>query len=127
MSDKVKLILKGRTQMVERTYKYFNLDLSESHRVKLYICTPLDPRFKKFNMCQHTSTLRSHSSTQSVHSCVRLYDMKTDKLSSRLQNFKTSPDEEDDVKMTGEGEDSGTSSRDEDDFEKQMCLEVNLP
>ena len=50
MSDKVKLILKGRTQMVERTYKYFNLDLSESHRVKLYICTPLDPRFKKFNM-----------------------------------------------------------------------------
>ena len=41
------------------------------------------------------------------------------------KNFKPSPTEEDDVEMTGDREDSGESSRDEDDFEKQMCL-VNL-
>ncbi len=35
-------------QMVESIYRYFDLDLSESHRVKLYIFTLLDPRFKKF-------------------------------------------------------------------------------
>jgi hypothetical protein len=50
MSDKMKLILKTRTQMVENVSKYFDLDLSESYRAKLYICTLLDPRFKKFNM-----------------------------------------------------------------------------
>ena len=49
MTEKMKLILKTRTQMVESIYKYFDLDLSESHRAKLYICTLLDPRFKKFN------------------------------------------------------------------------------
>jgi hypothetical protein len=49
MPEKVKLILKTRTQMVESIYKYFDLDLSESHRAKLYICTLLDTRFKKFN------------------------------------------------------------------------------
>ena len=49
MPEKMKLILKARTQMVESMYKYFDLDLSESHRAKLYICTLLDPRFKKFN------------------------------------------------------------------------------
>ncbi len=38
------------------------------------------------------------------------------------KNFKTSPTEEDDVEMTGDWEDLGESSRDEDDFEKQMCL-----
>ena len=38
------------------------------------------------------------------------------------KNFKTSPAEEDDVEMTGDGEGSGQSSRDEDDFEKQMHL-----
>ncbi len=37
MSDKMKIILKDRTQMVECMYKYFDLDLSESHRTKLYI------------------------------------------------------------------------------------------
>ncbi len=47
MSDKMKLVLKDRTQMVESIYKYFDLDLSESHGSKLYICTLLDPRFKK--------------------------------------------------------------------------------
>ena len=38
------------------------------------------------------------------------------------KNFKTSPTEEDDVEMTGDGEDSGETSRDEDNFEKQMCF-----
>ena len=38
------------------------------------------------------------------------------------KNFKTSAGEEDDVEMTGDGEGSGESSRDEDDFEKQMSL-----
>jgi hypothetical protein len=47
--QKMKLILKVRTQMVETIYKYFDLGLSESHRTKLYICTLLDPRFEKFN------------------------------------------------------------------------------
>jgi hypothetical protein len=47
--EKMKLILKVRTQMVESIYEYFDLDFSESHRSKLYICTVLDPRFKKFN------------------------------------------------------------------------------
>ena len=36
--------------------------------------------------------------------------------------FKNSPAEEDDVEMTDDGEGSGEPSRDEDDFEKQMCL-----
>ena len=36
--------------MVESMYKYFDSDLSESHRVKLYISTLLDPRFKNYNM-----------------------------------------------------------------------------
>jgi hypothetical protein len=55
MSEKMKLILKVRTQMVEIIYKYFDVDLSESHRVKLYIFTLLDPRFKKFNNKSTTS------------------------------------------------------------------------
>ena len=38
------------------------------------------------------------------------------------KNFKNSPAEEDDVEMTGDGEGSRESSRDEDDFEKQMRL-----
>jgi hypothetical protein len=50
MPEKMKLILKIRTQMVEEIYKYFDLDLSESHRDKLNICTLLDPRFKKFKV-----------------------------------------------------------------------------
>ena len=41
MSEKMALILKVRTKMVEIIYKYFDLDLSESHRAKLYICTLL--------------------------------------------------------------------------------------
>ena len=43
MSDKMKLILKVRTQMIEIMYKYFDLYLSASHRDKLYIYTVLDP------------------------------------------------------------------------------------
>jgi hypothetical protein len=46
MSENLKLILKVRTEMVERIYKYFDLDFSESHRPKLYICTLLEPRAK---------------------------------------------------------------------------------
>jgi hypothetical protein len=38
------------------------------------------------------------------------------------KNFKTSSAEEDHVEMTGDGEDSGDPSRDEDDFEEQMRL-----
>ena len=38
------------------------------------------------------------------------------------KNFKNSAAEEDDVEMTVDGEGSGESSRDEDDFEKQMRL-----
>ena len=40
----------------------------------------------------------------------------------RTKNFKTSPAEEDDVEITGDGEGSGEPSRDDDDFEKQMRL-----
>ena len=36
--DMTKRILKVRTQMVESMCKYFDGDLSESHRPKLYIC-----------------------------------------------------------------------------------------
>jgi hypothetical protein len=46
-------------------YKHFDLDLSESHRVKLYMCTLLDPRFKKFNMW---TTLKYVENSQSVYS-----------------------------------------------------------
>jgi hypothetical protein len=38
------------------------------------------------------------------------------------KNYKTSLVEEDDIEMTGDGEGSDKSSRDEDYFEKQMCL-----
>ena len=43
--EMMKGILKVRTQMVDNIYRYFDSNLSESHRVKLYICTLLDPRF----------------------------------------------------------------------------------
>ncbi len=36
------------------------------------------------------------------------------------KNFKTSPSEEDDIEMTGDGEDLGEPSPDEDDFEKPI-------
>ena len=49
--EMMKGILKARTQMVESMYRYFDSNLSESHRAKLYICTLLDPRFKNHNMC----------------------------------------------------------------------------
>jgi hypothetical protein len=38
------------------------------------------------------------------------------------KNFKTSPSEEDDVEMTGDGEDLGDPTPNEDDVEKQMRL-----
>jgi len=36
--------------MVQSIYKYFDSDLSESHRAELNICTLLDPWFKNYNM-----------------------------------------------------------------------------
>jgi hypothetical protein len=44
--------LKARTQMVESMYRYFDSNLSESHRAKLFICTLLDPRSNNYNMWQ---------------------------------------------------------------------------
>jgi hypothetical protein len=38
------------------------------------------------------------------------------------KNFKDSLAEEDDIEITGNGEDSGKPFGDEDDFEKQMSL-----
>ena len=38
-SDMFKHILRARTQMVESMYKYYDVNLSESHRAKLYIHT----------------------------------------------------------------------------------------
>ena len=52
-SDKMKVILKARTQMVEIMYKYFDLELSESHRAKLCICTLLDP-ISFWEFCQNS-------------------------------------------------------------------------
>jgi len=56
--------------------------------------------------------------------CSQKYDLNWvfQQLPSEVwtKNFKTSPAEEDDVEMTGDGEGSGDPSRDEDDFEKQM-------
>ncbi len=57
--------------------------------------------------------------------CSQKYDLNWGLQQLRevwTKNFKNSPDEEDDVEMTGDGEGSGESSRDEDDFEKQMRL-----
>jgi hypothetical protein len=65
----MKVILKVRTQMVESIYKYFDLDLSESHRAKLYICTLLDPRFKRFNMW---STHKYVENSQLYTECILL-------------------------------------------------------
>ena len=38
-------ILKSRIQMVESMYRYFDSNLSQSHRDKLFICTLLDPLY----------------------------------------------------------------------------------
>jgi hypothetical protein len=57
--------------------------------------------------------------------CSQKYDLNLDLHQLRevwTKNFKTSPTEEDDVEMTGDGQGSGETSRDEDDFEKQMRL-----
>ena len=60
--EKMKLILKDRTQMVEISARYWTQGSRSSTTV------------------QHASTLRIDSCTQSVYSSVRLYDMKTDML-----------------------------------------------
>ena len=67
MSEKMTHILKVRTHMVENIYKYFDLDLSESHRAKLYICTLLDPRFKKFN---YWATRKYVNNSQLCTECI---------------------------------------------------------
>ncbi len=57
--------------------------------------------------------------------CSQKYDLNWGLHQLRevwTKNFKTSPPEEDDVEMTGDGKCSGEASRDEDDFEKQMRL-----
>ena len=57
--------------------------------------------------------------------CSRKYNLNWGLQQLRevwTKNFKTSASEEDDVEMTGDGEGSGETSRDEDDFEKQMRL-----
>ncbi len=59
-------------------------------------------------------------------SCSQKYDLNWGLHQLRevwTQNFKTSPVEEDDVEMTGDGEGLGETSPDEDDFEKQMRLD----
>jgi hypothetical protein len=77
-----------------------------------YISTHYWTQGSRSSTCdQHSSTLRIHSCTQSVHSCVVW-----------TKNYKTSLVEEDDIEMTGDGEGSDKSSRDEDYFEKQMRL-----
>ena len=53
--------------------------------------------------------------------CSQKYDLNWGLQQLRevwTKNFKTSPAEEDDIEMTGDGEGSGDPSRDEDDFEK---------
>ncbi len=74
----------------------------------MYICTLLDPRFKKFNFWP----TRKYDLNWGLH---QLREVCT-------KNFKTSPVEEDDVEMTGDGEGLVEPSPDEDDFEKQMRL-----
>ena len=57
--------------------------------------------------------------------CSQKYDLNWGLQQLRevwTKNFKTSPAEEDDVEMTGDGEGLGEPSPDEDDFEKQMHL-----
>jgi hypothetical protein len=55
----MKHILKVRTQMVESMYKYFDSDLSESHRTKLYIYTLLDPRWSTHKYVQNVPVMYS--------------------------------------------------------------------
>jgi hypothetical protein len=72
--DMTKRILKARTQMVERMYKYFDTDLSESHRTKLYIFTLLDPRLKNYTMWPTRKYVTIHTYAQNVCSVEKLND-----------------------------------------------------
>ncbi len=57
--------------------------------------------------------------------CSQKYDLNWGLYQLRevwTKNFKTSPAEEDDVEMTGDGEGLGEPTPDEDDFERQMRL-----
>ncbi len=57
--------------------------------------------------------------------CSQKYDLNWGLEQLRevwTKNFKISPSEEDDVEMTGDGQDLGEPSPDEDDLRKQMRL-----
>ena len=69
MSDKMKLILKVRTQMVE--------SIVESSYISAHYWTQGS---RSSTTDQHTSTLTIHNCEESAYSCVRLHDMKTDML-----------------------------------------------
>ena len=59
MTDKMKLILKVRTKMVESIIG-----------AKLYICTLLDPRFKKFCQVQHMPVWPTHKYVENSQLCT---------------------------------------------------------
>jgi hypothetical protein len=81
MPEKMKLILKARTQMVESIYKYFDLGLSESHRAKSCISARYWTQGSRSSTSgQHAGMLTIHNCTESACRCVRLHDMKTDML-----------------------------------------------
>ena len=67
----MKGILKARTQMVEIMCRYFDSNLSESHRSKLYILKLLGPRFKNWNMCPTRKYVQTHSRSTTPVSSVR--------------------------------------------------------
>jgi hypothetical protein len=57
--------------MVESMYKYFDSELSESHRDKLCICTLLDPRFKNYDMWSTRKYVQNAYYAQCAYSFVR--------------------------------------------------------
>ena len=66
-SQKMKLIVGARSQMVENIFARFDTNLSESHRAKLYICTILDPKFKSYQMWP------TRKSAKSEHQYIDIY------------------------------------------------------
>ena len=72
----MKRILKARTQMVESMYKYFDSDLSESHRAKLYHdLHATRPKVQALQLVANTQVrAECPCYAQCVYSFVRLYD-----------------------------------------------------
>lgn len=62
--DDLKLIVGARARMVESIYRYFNTNLSESHRAKMYICTLRDPRLKSYKMWSTRKYVSPHLDTR---------------------------------------------------------------